>query len=440
MAGPNPTLPDVLAGLESSERWPATQLLEGQRMQLGALLRWCVTNVPYYSKLKHFRVALSAAERDPDSFARAWRTLPLLPKSVLRDQAPQLCAARVPETHMPLGKTLTSGSTGIPVEVTSTGRSAMMFQAQCLRENLWQKRDVKKRFGTIRYVERAHREPNGSIAPTWGPIISRLYASGQGGFIHVGYPIDVIAAWLRRFDPHYMMTYPSVVAALMEEMKEKPVSLEEVSCFGEPLAPDLIARLRDVWNVRVSENYSTNETGYIAIRCPDSDDLHIQSEGAFVEILGESGAPCEVGQSGRVVVTPLHNLAMPLIRYDIGDYATVGAPCRCGRGLPVIRQVLGRERNFAQTPEGTRYWPVDLGKLREIRAVRQFQFVQTAQDTIQLRLVLNQPLTTDEHQRAMDLTRIALGYPFNVEIIPVPRIERGPGGKFEDFLSLLPKT
>jgi phenylacetate-CoA ligase len=230
------------------------------------------------------------------------------------------------------------------------------------------------------------------------------------------------------------------VAALMEEMKEKPVSLEEVSCFGEPLAPDLIARLRDVWNVRVSENYSTNETGYIAIRCPDSDDLHIQSEGAFVEILGESGAPCEVGQSGRVVVTPLHNLAMPLIRYDIGDYATVGAPCRCGRGLPVIRQVLGRERNFAHTPEGTRYWPVDLGKLREIRAVRQFQFVQTAQDTIQLRLVLNQPLTTDEQQRAMDLTRIALGYPFNVEIIPVPRIERGPGGKFEDFLSLLPKT
>jgi len=28
---------------------------------------------------------------------------------------------------------------------------------------------------------------------------------------------------------------------------------------------------------------------------------------------------CAPGEIGRVVVTPLHNFAMPLFRYDIGD-------------------------------------------------------------------------------------------------------------------------
>jgi phenylacetate-CoA ligase len=189
--------------------------------------------------------------------------------------------------------------------------------------------------------------------------------------------------------------------------------------------------------VKVSENYSANETGYIAFRCAEGA-LHIQSEGIVVEIIDEKGAPCGAGQGGKVVITPLHNLAMPLIRYEIGDIATVGSACSCGRALPVISQVVGRVRNVACAPDGTRFWPVDLGKLREVKVVRQFQYVQAALDVIQLRVVLDRPLSHDEGPRIVELVRAALGYPFKVEIVPVPRIDRGPSGKFEEFLSLLP--
>jgi phenylacetate-CoA ligase len=134
----------------------------------------------------------------------------------------------------------------------------------------------------------------------------------------------------------------------------------------------------------------------------------------------------------------MHNLATPLIRYELGDYVTVGEPCACGRGLPVIDQVLGRVRNLVRTPDGRRYWPVGLGKLRSMTSVRQFQYVQSAPDTIQLRLVLNRPLTEEEHGQAVELVRTALGYPFRVEIMPVSEIARGPTGKFEEFLSVLP--
>ena len=49
---------------------------------------------------------------------------------------------------------------------------------------------------------------------------------------------------------------------------------------------------------------------------------------------------------GRVVVTHLHNYAMPLIRYEIGDYAIAGGNCDCGINLPVLERVVGRTRNL----------------------------------------------------------------------------------------------
>ena len=77
--------------------------------------------------------------------------------------------------------------------------------------------------------------------------------------------------------------------------------------------------------------YRTQETGYIALQCPDSENYRIQSECALVEILDAEGVPCQAGEIGRVVVTPLRNFATPFLRYDIGNYAEEGAPCPCCR-------------------------------------------------------------------------------------------------------------
>jgi len=437
MAGQGPELRDVVAGLQESERWSADQLLEGQRAQLHALLQWSVHEVPHYRSLKQFRVAMNAVERSPESFWKIWRTLPILTKASLRADGKNIRAHNVPKSHHPLGKIQTSGSTGIPVEVIGTARSQILFKGQSLREQLWQARDVRKKLGAIRYMDKAYRQENGKAFSAWGPSNANLQATGPGSGIHVGHPTGAQAAWLRNFDPHYLVTYPSVAAAIMDEMPDKPPSLEEVICFGEPLPAELEARLQREWNVKVWENYSANETGYIALQCVEGA-LHIQSEGVVVEIIGEQGRPCGEGQSGKVVVTPLHNLAMPLIRYEIGDIATVGSACRCGRSLPVISRVLGRVRNLAWAPDGKRFWPVDLGKLREVKTVRQFQYIQTAQDSIQVRVALDRPLSQDEASRVVELVRTALGHPFKVDIVPVPRVDRGPSGKFEEFLSLVP--
>jgi hypothetical protein len=63
--------------------------------------------------------------------------------------------------------------------------------------------------------------------------------------------------------------------------------------------------------------------------------------------------------------------------------------------------------------------------------------VQTAPDTIQLRLVLERALTEEEERQTAAFAQKAFGYPFRIEVVPVSEIARGPGGKYEEFVSLM---
>ena len=104
--------------------------------------------------------------------------------------------------------------------------------------------------------------------------------------------------------------------------------------------------------------YSSQEFGYIALQCPDAHTYHVQSEAVYVEILDGPGGPCRPGEVGRVVISTLHNYATPLLRYEMGDYAETGGDCVCGRTLPVLNRIVGRERNMWIMPNGQRMWPV----------------------------------------------------------------------------------
>ena len=62
---------------------------------------------------------------------------------------------------------------------------------------------------------------------------------------------------------------------------------------------------------------------------------------------------------------------------------------------------------------------------------------QTALDKVELRAVCSRVLSPEETADAVVKAREALGYPFEVSIVPMDEISRGPTGKFEEFLSLV---
>lgn len=433
------TLKDVVRGLEATDRATGDEIALGQQSQLMLLLEWAAANVPYYRAQGALKAALKVLRRAPERFDEEWRRLPLLAKQTLRSDGARLNAPNVPPSQRPLALVRTSGSTGIPVEIHTTAVTRLLWEALAVREHLWQKRDFSRRLGVIRSFPPSEGIREGLDNPDWGAPVADLYRTGPASVVHVKQPVEVLIGWLRRFDPHYLLTYPSVAAALFDALGPggRTPALEEIRLMSEPVDAAFEQQLKDAWGVRVTDIYSANENGKIAMRCREHESLHVQPEGILVEILDQNGARCAPGESGEVVLTSLHNLATPLIRYRIGDCATVGEPCACGRASLVIRRVLGRVKNMAIAPDGRRYYPISLYQIRAVPAIRQSQWVQTARDAIELRAVLDRPLTAAETQQAIETVRSTLGHPYKVHVVAVPEIPRGPTGKFEEFLCLL---
>ena len=294
------------------------------------------------------------------------------------------------------------------------------------------------------YPDGVNTYPVGGSATNWGPPVALAFPSGPAHALSIATTARQQAEWLGRIQPHYLLTFPSLLPDLARECASQNVVLERlrhVRTVAEYVDPDVRTLCRKAWGVPVHDMYSAQEVGYIGLQCPAEEQYHLQSESVFVDVLRENGDPCAPGEVGRVVVTPLHNFAMPLIRYALGDYAEAGSPCSCGRGLPVLRRIFGRARNMLCLPNGERIWP-RLGELRyvEILPIEQYQVVQKEVGRLEVRLVSARRGTEEEERRLKAIIVGRLGYLLDVDVVYVDNIPRGPGGKFEEFKSELGST
>jgi len=415
--------------LNQTERWSEGRLAAHQLKQIEGLIRHAVTQVRFHrERLSAFVDKLSPNRLTMDAF----RTLPIMTRSDIQTAGNDLVAQALPASHGQMFPVRSSGSTGRPIEVRGTGVASIYLSAFTMRGHLWHKRDLAAKNVDVRTAftgARARRRRRWSSLPGSGPSVR----------IDIALSIDEIFKQLIKEDPAYLQTHPYTLLGLVEHSKEiglKPASLREARTFGEALDPAVRETISQTWNVPVIENYSATEIGTIAHQCPETTNLHVQAEGVLVEVLNDIGEPCGPNETGRVVLTALQNFATPLIRYEIGDYATVGEACVCGRGLPVLVRVLGRERNLLVYPDGTKRFPeIRVGGFDQIAPIRQFQLVQKTLEELELRLVMPRPLSEDEEQVMRRFMLDKFGYPFNVEIVYHDDLPRAANGKFEEFRS-----
>ncbi|MGE0107851.1 MAG: phenylacetate--CoA ligase family protein [Thiomonas sp.] len=411
----------LLFQMESTQWLSAEALRERQNRQLGALLDHARRHCPFYH------------ERLPNDLAR-WHDIPLLTRADLQTQVDGIRATTYPRAH---GKTFdiaTGGSTAEPVTVRRTALTQLFWQAATLRDHLWHRRDLSSTMAIIRQFP----EPVDSTKPgRWGGVL----CSGPAWHLPISTAVEAQLRWLRGVDPDILLTYPANLDALLTHMHYEgatPPRLREVRTISGTVTAALRERCQQVLGVPLTDLYSAQEVGVIALQCPDSGLLHVQSEHVLVEVLDEQGQPCREGEIGQVVVTDLHNFAMPLIRYALRDWAEVGPPCSCGRGLPTLRRVVGRSRNMAMSPEGKRFWPVlDTKRILEaIPHLRQYQFEQTAENAITARLVCAPAPSPEQLQKLQATLEQMLGhtYRWTWELSATP-LSLSASGKFEEFVS-----
>ncbi len=336
----------------------------------------------------------------------------------------------------------TSGSTGQIVKVKRTRLNGLMLMALTLRDHFWHRRDFARSLCVIRANINPHDDDAVARRAGWGSPVALLFECGPGYCQPLSLPVSEQAAWLLRRDPYYLLTYPTNLNALLDEFARigrRPAQLSEVRTIGETFSEDLRARCENEFRLRSVDTYSAQEVGVIALQCPVSGLYHVQAESLIVEVLNDEGEPCRDGEIGRIVITDLHNCATPLLRYEIRDYAEVGGACPCGRGLPTLKRILGRRRNMVTLPDGTQHWPtLGFHAFRDIAPIRQYQGVQRTPDTVELNLMVDTPLTSEQEGLLRSVVRNALGYPFNVLFVyHNTELQKTLGGKFEEFVSMV---
>ncbi|MDQ4134134.1 MAG: phenylacetate--CoA ligase family protein [Actinomycetota bacterium] len=422
----------VMHQLEESEWMPVDEVRELQLEALDRLFDHARASVPFYRQRAEYDVLDGREGLGADD----WSLLPILTRADVQEAGTALHSENVPSIHHPLTHVVTSGATGRPIRGIGTAVTTLFWRAITLRDQLWHRRDVTARLCAIRDEE---TPPEGRESAAWGPSTASVYHSGPCGVSSVSHDVAVQAAWLVEQNPEYVLTYPSNLMALVQHLDVTGGRLPRVrqACtYGEALSDDLRPLVRRVLGVDVVDIYSSNELGYIALQCPKSEQYHVQSESAYVEVLDDHGHPCAPGEIGRVVVSALHNYGMPLLRYELGDYAEVGSPCSCGRGLPTLARVMGRQRNMWALPGGRWIWPQftwnDWGHIGDIR---QMQLVQHELDRVEARIVGPRPLTADEQAELAAIMQRRFGYAFQVSFTFLDAIERTSTRKFEDFVS-----
>jgi phenylacetate-coenzyme A ligase PaaK-like adenylate-forming protein len=429
-AGRAATLANLVHELDRTQWLPPEAIVAAQFRQLRVLARDLTVAVPV------FRQRLDRAGLRPDDLgtSEGLARLPPLSREELVAAGEAAFATRVPRGHEPIVQANTSGSTGLPVTVRRTEVTRLLWDALTLRDYLSRGVDLRgkllvHRFAVKSPLTRSH----------WGSPASGLYLSGPSVGVPLFEPIDALAARLEQFGPDVLIAYPSVLDRLMlhfERLGRRPPQVDFVHTISESLPAVIRTAATARFGATVWEDYSCEEIGYVATGCPDGDGLHVAAEAALVEVLDDADRPCAVGGVGRIVVTDLHNLATPLVRYDLGDYAEVAAPCRCGRGLPTLRRILGRERNRVRLPDGRWHWPEfdSLIAYQEVAPVDQFQVLQRRDDTLEVVAVGPRPPSQEEEQAFAERLHGTLGHPFPLRFVwRTEPIARTRGGKFEPF-------
>jgi phenylacetate-CoA ligase len=197
-----------------------------------------------------------------------------------------------------------------------------------------------------------------------------------------------------RYQPHALVAYTNPLysfARWLDERKLVPYSPQSIVACAEKLHQfqrDLIER---VFRAPVFETYGSREFMLIGAECDRHEGLHLTMENLLVEIVDDDGQPTPAGVEGQVAVTDLYNYGMPFIRYLIGDRAVAGfSTCSCGRGLPLLRKVVGRQLDILTTPSG-RQIPGEFFPhlMKDFAPVRRFQVVQPHPERIVVKLVVD---------------------------------------------------
>jgi len=424
-------------------QWLSPEEIQRKQLdQVRLLLTHCVAHVPYY------RQVLSGAGIDPGAIQSLddFRRIPLLSRRTYQEKTESFVATRLPQGTLATSIIHTSGSSGSPTRVYKTNVVHLWWCAYWLRDLEWCGIDPTLSLAAIRSsgptVDRTPELLQGVSVPYWLHELQPLIKTGSSHFMEIRQDHRRQLQWLRQLAPDYLLSYPPnlEVLANLELREQAPArsipSLRAIRAISDTLTEEAQSTIESAFGVPVFNTYSCAETGYLATTCPERHGLHVHAENVILEVLDESGQPCGPGQTGEVFLTSLTNFRAPLIRYGVGDVATVGPErCACGRGLPVLARVQGKNSPLFRLPDGRPKSSALLAFLvRKVGGHWQHQVIQKALDHVVVRLVSDGTWTDQHAGKLREKVQEFFEGPIHIDIEIRDRLPLPPSGKFQSMI------
>ena len=347
------------------------------RRQLTILLRHAIKNSPYYHDRINYDPFLKC---DDTEFYNNFHNLPFLTKEQLISHKSEI---NTYYRKWSSAKT-TGGSTGEPVTIFKNPGALARERAATWRCYEWAGVSIGDK--QARFWGVPHNNQERVKAKLIDFVTNRQRISA---FNLTEEALLTYYKTLIKYRPHYLYGYVTVIEEFARYIKENSLppipSLKSIITTSEVLSNPARSYIQDVFGVKIFNEYGCGEVGSIAHEC-EYGSMHIVADNLYLEIDGN-------GEQGEIVVTDYFNFATPLVRYKVGDFATIDhGECACGRTLPMLKGIHGRAYDMVHTTDGRSLHPEAIMYIFEAiqkksGSFKQFQAIQEDLDKFVINIV-----------------------------------------------------
>ena len=415
-----------LRELERTQWLPRPELEAWQLARLLSLVQFAYEHVPYYRE----RYQREGIHPQDIKTLKDFQALPFLTKEDVNQNLDRLVAPHLRAQAQP---TETGGSTGQPMRFFVEDSFWWWNAALEFRGRGWH---GVQEGDKMAWVWGAQQD-----MPSWSwPSRLKAHLMRQrylNAFSMTEAKMQAFAQTLVRWQPAMVRAYASALSLFAEYVKKQGITAIRprlIETTAEKVTAPQRELLEQVFQCKVADCYSARELATIAYECPVGK-LHV-CETRHVEIVNK-GQVAPPGQLGEVVVTSLHQFAMPFIRYKNGDMGIQATEaCSCGRSLPVLREIVGRTHDFLVTADGQFVHGEFFAYTFRVKPeVARYQVYQPDARHLEVRLVCKQPVDSAWMDTVHQELQARFGPSTQISVHLVDDIELTRAGKLRVVVS-----
>lgn len=397
---------------KASEKLRGEELRNLQNRKLCSMIDHCYETVPYYRNLFN---SLKITNKDIRT-VEDLEILPVLTREEVKQHSSELVSTVIPPHARFMHNT--GGTTGSGLKFWTT------HEEESEQWAVWWR--YRNEIGLTR--ENWCGLLNGKVIVPVNvntPPFWRVNKPGKQIFFSASHlnrdTVDLYVKEIKDRNIRWFHGYPTLIAQFASLVIEKGIDLnfDVVSIGSENLTENQRHTIRKAFNVNPFQHYGLTE-GVANFSQRQDGTIRVDEDFSYVEFI-----PTEFGTS--IVGTTFTNFAMPLLRYDTGDFGELDE--RQDGGFRIIKSLDGRASDSIVRKDGSRVSSAAISLIfNSFFEIAQAQIVQK-KDTLLVRLVLIENMNEARKAELVNKFKERVHDDFTIEILEVESLEKTKNGK-----------